>query len=665
MSGNTFKLRDYQKNVIDDVLGELMFGEPKVLVNGVTSSGKSAMMCGLAMAHTDTVIISISISDLIDQFVEQFKVMNFTDFTVIKSGHNIEFDKTKRVIISMDNTLVARLSDFTDLRCSMLISEEAHLRIYGERMRTIRSLLQPEYEVGFTGTPFNSSGFKMKDFNTVFTPVTTMELTESGILSRLRYLVPAWSNQIELRQKYSSEYTQEDLAAQNTKEFRLKVVNDFMSNNFFVGKDVKSVWFCNGVESAEEYAKLLQAEGYDAYAFHGKMKKDVREAIMESYRTNEPIKLDRDINLFNYLDKNKPMPTVRALVSINTLTVGFSVDDIQVGVRTSSTSILNRHIQVDSRLIRGHVSKKDTGAFVMDFGQNVKRLGTIYDDYEPPNYTEDSKYVEVKNAIAKISYPHLNVILKDENKIYEVNREIYNTAVRNARNVNKRISEMTEDELVDKWIVEEDFDEIVLTYFGLMVKWYGNGYEYDAYNKDTKKTYKKTVKPFYSSNSIDFFSKGWIDAFQRYPEFKEQWTKAFKTRCRTVLREGSNVWTPAFFHEFLIKKELESIPLPAYFYIHDESESGFILNHDIGSDYGGQIVNLVSYELYMDFLFKNKYDCDIKLTEIDKPDIEPDYGEKGIVTTYTVPDIDISDEDIPFAFVLSLLSISEYLDLLT
>ena len=360
-----FKLYPYQQNLVDDVCGELLFGERKIMIDGKVSSGKSAMMCSLAIEFGEPVVISVSIADLIDQFIETFKALKFNDYTVIKAGHDISYDSTKRVVIAMDNTLVARAEKMKDIKCSLLICEEAHIRIYGERMRIVRKILNPTYEVGFTGTPYNQKGFRLKGFDTIFCPIETEELIEQKKISRLKFLVPAWTNEIKIGTKFSGEFTQEDLHEQVTDSFKKRVIYDFFNNDFFNGKKVKSIWFCNSVESAEDYALKLQNENYNAFAYHGKLNKNVRDALMDSFRTNEPIKLKRDIHLFNYLDANKPMPIVSALVSINTISVGFSVPDIDVGVRTTATSIHNRHIQLDARTCRAYTPLSDL----------VKKLG--------------------------------------------------------------------------------------------------------------------------------------------------------------------------------------------------------------------------------------------------------------------------------------------------
>jgi superfamily II DNA or RNA helicase len=182
-----------------------------------------------------------------------------------------------------------------------------------------------------------------------------------------------------------------------------------MNNKHFDGGSCKSIWFCSSVDMAKKYENELQKQGVIAFAYHGRMKKDLSEKIMHSFKTNEPVLLDKDINLFNYHEAHEPV-TVKALISINKLAVGFSVTDVQVAVRTSSTAILSRHLQIDGRVIRKHDGKEF--GYIMDVGQNVMRLGLITDEYEPLPY--DSKIKTIKHDIkTKLAMPYLK-ILDDE-----------------------------------------------------------------------------------------------------------------------------------------------------------------------------------------------------------------------------------------------------------
>jgi len=346
------ELYDYQRETVDNVMGETMFGAENILVSSCISSGKTLQIVTIAMEMSGTVLISLSISDLVDQFVETFIEQGFDDFTVLKAGHDISFDNTKRVIIGMDNTCFSRLH-LLPRGITALMSDEIHIRYQGDRYKAIKDHLDPEHHIGFTGTPYSSRGTMLERFDTQFTSININTLIEEGKLATPKYLVPRWTLDpaYNISNKIGAEYTSDDLECQQSELFITKVVDNYFNNEHFNGMNSKSIWFCSSVEMAKRYEKEIQSRGYMAVAYHGKLKKDLSKSIMFSFKNNEKVLFDKDIHLFNFTEAHEPI-RVMGLISVNKLAVGFSVSDVDVGVRTSSTSILSRHYQIDGRSIR-------------------------------------------------------------------------------------------------------------------------------------------------------------------------------------------------------------------------------------------------------------------------------------------------------------------------
>jgi len=636
------ELRDYQEQAVNDCLFEMDMGDPNMIVYGPVAMGKSISIAALAIRSGVRTMISVSISDLIPQFVNAFKMLDFDDFTVLKSDYSDDFDPEARIVISMDNTFHARRDKLSGIKYKLLLFDEAHMRLHGERFKEIKRSIEPDYIIGFTGTPFNKHGEMLYGFDTIIKTISMKDLISKGFLTKPKYLIPGWTAKIKIGEKFSGEYTAEDLADQLNDIHRAKVIDTYFDcTDYFEPEKVKSVWFTSNVESAEAYAADLRTKGIHAYAYHGKMKKDLREAIMHAYLTDEPMKVDADVNLFNYLDERVEYVPVKALVAINTLTVGWDSPTTTVEVQCSSSAVLNKLYQLDGRLYRKHPNG-NIDKFILDCGLNTKRHGFAHDEYFPLPAGSDIK--EVRDKLRSNSLEYLEILLKDENKIYEVSREKYNDTLESIRNDKRPMSELSIDEKIDKLFVEENISELILVYFALFKEIHGDPYVYEKWNPQTQKNEQKEVNGYYKASSVDWVSETWIKAFNNHPEMVKQWIKSFKTKARSLLRKPGNVYAIRFFIEWLIENEIDKHS-ECYFYVHHTSMSGAIYKYKLTEEFFDGELDEVDSEQYKEYL-KKGYDlslvCKDNIVDAISNEEPDDYG-----TSYQI-EIDIDEENIPF-----------------
>jgi len=577
------------------------------LTKHYTVTHNTLQMCSLAIQSGMKCVISVSISDLLSQFDDTMKRLNFDDYSIVKADYGV-YDLSKRVLIVMDNTFDARIEEFKGIKADILIQEECHIRMYGDRFKRMKSVLDPDAIVGFTGTPYTKENTFLKGFDTVFKAISMKELIEQGKLTKPKYLLPGWAARKPVSNKSFGEFTKEELQDELNEIHRNKVINTYLNCIcYFDPMKAKSVWFTSNVESAEAYAIDLRAKGIEAYAYHGKMKKELREAIMDSYLNDTPLKLNKnDITLFNYKDYKKDR-YVRALVSINTLTVGWDSPSTQVEIQCNRTNLLQRKYQIDARVYRFHPNIKDK--FILDCGNNLSRLGFAYDEFEAPVDIN-----EARKMIKEIKLEHIEVVCKDESKIYEISRESYNKVIENIKADKRPMSQMSVDEKIDKFFIEDDISELVLLYFGLFKDLYGDPYMYEKWNPQTQKNELKEVKSYYKESSIDWVLEPWIKAFNNYPEMKNQWIKSFKTKARSLLRKPGNVYAIRFFINWLIENEIDKHS-ECYFYIDKISKKGFIYKYQLNDNELIEI-SIDEYKKYISKDYNLSLNCEDNIEDL-------------------------------------------------
>ena len=657
------ELYDYQQKAVSEVLDEIESSEDNIIVSSSVSSGKTLMMCALAVRSNKKVLISLSISDLIPQFLSTMKMLEFDDYTVIKAGYD-NYDESKRIIISMDNTLHARIDSFRQLRVDLLISEETHMRINGNRFKEIKSLVQPTNVIGFTGTPYTTKGTMLHGFKKIVKTVSFNKLISQGKLHPVRYLIPGWTTRLKVKQKFSGEFTAEDLQEQLSADNRKKVIDTCFDIDYFDITQVKSVWFTSNVDSAEAYAEDLRTRGVNAFAYHGKLNKKYREELMYAYKSGEKLRIDKDVHLFNYLEDHVEHIKVDALVAINTLTVGWDSPSTEVEIQCSSTSVLSKKIQLDGRLYRVDPTIKNK--FIVDFGQNMQRLGTPLDEYEPMPYNSEIK--EIREHVKQLSMPHMEVVCPDDDIIYEISREAYDEKINIIKSDMRPMSKLTIDEKIDKFFVEDNISELVLIYVALFKDLHGDGYQYLKFDKDTGSKVPTQVKPFYRSGTIDWIAEDWVKAFDKYPTMVTKWTKSFKTKARALLREPGNLYSLKFFINFLIEKEIDNLDYNHFYYIHHASECGVIYQYQLPEESFDGELEEVSIDKYKKYIESDNYNYDMSIEVVNNLEdvISSNWEEEsdsefteGLnddsnidIMTANIEDID--DDDIPFGLLIPL-----------
>ena len=338
------KLRDYQQDIVDKVVGS---NNQSLMVEACTGSGKSIMIAYLAKYYHNQgyeVIISTDISALIDQLYDTCRTIDL-DPTVIKAS-----DKRKGkddIYIAMDQTLINRAKEMS-FNNVVLLSDEGHKRTEADRYIEIKKYIKPVKEILFSGTPFRPNGIRF-DMNYIIGEANIENLTNKGYLAPYKLIVPSVIKTLDFNSLSSStgDYNLGDIKKlYDTKEFE-KYFKQFYFEN--VGSK-QTLIVCSNIDHAELIGLWLKDIKINASVIHSK-------------RSSK----ENDTNIANF--KNN---SLNCLVSISKINIGFDASNTEVLINLRPTESYNLYFQIAGRLVRKHPENKDK--FLYDFTDNIFRL---------------------------------------------------------------------------------------------------------------------------------------------------------------------------------------------------------------------------------------------------------------------------------------------------
>ena len=350
------KLRPYQEEALSLIEACLVFGSDNIVLDATTSFGKTAMMAGICEKYNDKhIVIMVNIESLIDQIADTLKKMSIS-YSILKAGREKEFKPDARVNIVMSQTYYARADKGThDIKADILIIDERHREYDTPRTTKLIEDLEPGVIIGLTGTPYDSDGFKLKDAEVIQT-ISSQELTKQNYLSKLKFFVPKWSESIDYSKvkRSGSDYsmTSLDEIIGSPKH----IAGIVKSMNEVHAKNKKTLVFSSTIEMCDKLEKALIEDGYDAIAYHSKKSKKQNERAMNSFKNNIPFegtdeKLD-SATLFNSDLQEPESKTIKTIISVSKLNIGFSVEDIDLGVIVRKMGPRSLWVQSGGRMKR-------------------------------------------------------------------------------------------------------------------------------------------------------------------------------------------------------------------------------------------------------------------------------------------------------------------------
>ena len=347
-------LRDYQQQALDEIEACIVFGSEEIVLDATTSFGKTAIMAGICEKYDDLhIVIMVNIEPLIDQIADTLKKMHIS-YSILKAGREKDFLPDARINIIMSQTYYARAESGThDIKADLLIIDERHREYDTPRTEKLIKDLNPATIIGLTGTPYDANGFALKNAEIIST-TSSKELTEQGYLSPLKFYVPRWAEDVNYAKVKRSGADYSLTSLDEIIGTPRHIANIIDSMNKLNAKNKKTLVFASTIEMCDKLENALDVAGYNAVAYHSKKSKKQNQRTMESFKNNIPYAgSDEQLsenNLFNSEDTTEQ--SVKCIVSVSKLNIGFSVEDIDLGVMVRKMGPRSLWVQSGGRLKR-------------------------------------------------------------------------------------------------------------------------------------------------------------------------------------------------------------------------------------------------------------------------------------------------------------------------
>lgn len=354
-----FKLRDYQKTCVAQVLQAWRGGCRAPLLYSPTGSGKTAMASHIMNAATrkgHKVLFVVHRDPLVEQTAESLRVYGI-EAGYIKAGY-LETDGSHPVVIASIQTLARRqLPDDIGL----VIADECHTTAWYDTYQKVKlhysnGVLATSRVrfLGLTATPWRTKStteFMGQHFDAIVRAPSPSELIEMGYLCPPRHFgwggLADWS---KLETGSNGDFNQGQAATITLDtEFNQLIVEKFVE----VCPERTAICFAQSVGQSRLLTELFNDAGITCEHLEADTLHEERREMYKRLASGE----------------------TRILSSVGTLTEGFDEPTISTVILARPTRSLSLLIQMCGRGLRLAPDKKD--CLLLDFCENFKRLGFV------------------------------------------------------------------------------------------------------------------------------------------------------------------------------------------------------------------------------------------------------------------------------------------------
>lgn len=343
-------LRDYQVKAIDDVRQAYVARYRKPLLVAPTGSGKTVIFCAIgksAAAKGKRVTILVHRQELLDQ-VDEALTRAGVPHGLIAAGRR--GTAAPNVQIASVMTLVRRLDQAPSP--DMIIIDEAHHSSSGSWTKIIDAYPNARL-LGVTATPTRLSGAGLGDvFDILIRGPSVEALTEAGYLAPARVFAPPT---IDMSGAHTlmGEFLASETQAQVDKP---KVTGCAIEHYQKLTPGLKAVVFCVSLKHAAHIAEGARSVGISAVTIDGAMDNGVRRRIIQDFSRG----------------------LIQWLVTVDLVSEGFDIPDIEVGIFLRPTQSLGLWLQQAGRILR--IAPGKSTAWLLDHAGNTQRHGLPSED---------------------------------------------------------------------------------------------------------------------------------------------------------------------------------------------------------------------------------------------------------------------------------------------
>lgn len=355
-------LRDYQSDALERIAECFERGVTRVLLALGTGSGKTVIAADFIRKRAHMGFLSVFIVpriELVSQSVAHFEALGLTVGVYQGDSTHHPADYADVYVASIQ-TIRSRgwPPPFVVMRpLAAFLIDEAHIvhKAHAELLAE-----HPDVPViGLTATPCRPDLGGI--YKAMIHPVTVDRLTRDGYLSPLRIFCPNYDDLEAALRDVDIDYRAGDYKGdQVSKVMRhKKIVGDVLETWQRHASDRQTIAFACNVAHAEQMADAFTAEGIDAAVVTYRTDADERVEYIRRFRDGD----------------------LRVLWSVNALSEGFDVPNVQAAIMARPTLSPTVFFQQAGRAMR--ISEGKTDSILLDHAGNVHRFGLPI-DFEPP-----------------------------------------------------------------------------------------------------------------------------------------------------------------------------------------------------------------------------------------------------------------------------------------
>lgn len=361
----SFNLRPYQKKVIGEVYNLIKQGFTAPLIYAPTGAGKTILACHItkdALKRDRRVLFLVHRDALVSQTVDSLIGYGIDKSLIgyIKAGHPHAGDEHQVIVASIQS--LARREFPSNI--GLIVVDEAHTTAFYSTYQKVEEAYLHDgrtgaIAIGLSASPWRAkAGQGMKDhFDSIAIAATISDLIKDGYLAQPRYF--GFGGLIDISQfetGYDGDFkTSQVNAATMAAGFNERIVKEFKE----LCPERTAIAFCSSVEQSRHLAQLFNDAGITAEHLEAATPTDERQGMYERLKSGE----------------------TRILSSVGTLTEGFDVKSIGAVILARPTQSVALYVQMCGRGLRPFPGKED--CYILDFGDNCKRLGFLSEQPEP------------------------------------------------------------------------------------------------------------------------------------------------------------------------------------------------------------------------------------------------------------------------------------------
>ena len=347
-------LRQYQKDVLNDLIRSTRKGHKKIILQAATGSGKTIMAGALvqyALSKGKRVLFLAHRRELIIQARDKMEMMG-VDAGIIMA--NISPNVFSNVQIASIQTLSSRWDKMDLPEADLVIIDEAHRSMSPTYIKLIRKY-DKSLIVGLTATPVRADGTGL---GAVYTDMVCApgikQLTAEGSLVTAKYYAPTVPDLRKIGTAMG-DYVQSQLGeVMNTP----KLVGNVIETWKALAMGTQTLVFGSGVAHSKALAEQFAEQGIRSAHLDGQTPNDERVKILDDFNNNR----------------------ITVLCNCMVLTEGFDAPVARTVVLARPTKSLSLYIQMVGRVLRPHATKEY--AIVIDHSGAVHTNGLATDDID-------------------------------------------------------------------------------------------------------------------------------------------------------------------------------------------------------------------------------------------------------------------------------------------